>query len=184
MSPTKRLTRLPPEVEAALPAIRDEWMGYGLSTAPANRAEAGRGVRLAYETAGLPAPAFVVWLDSPMAGIYGELYLRTFLRAFAASGERTVGAQVGAQVWAQVGDQVYRAAYGQHDSNWLAFHSYFSAIGFASCDRLMGLFALSCTGWWWPFKDAVIFTERPTELVMENKKLKKIVYPGGFSIEK
>jgi len=99
MSPTKKIEKLPPEIEAALPAIRDEWLAVGLFTAPADRAEAERGAMLAYEAAGLARPEIVIWLDSPFAGCLGAALL-------SATGKTQVGAQVRDQVWAQVGDQV------------------------------------------------------------------------------
>src|SRR3990167_35882 len=94
---TKLQTTLPTELSAttraAFPTIRDEWLAVGLSTVPANRAEAERGVRLAYNVAGLEAPSLMIWVDSPIAGCVGAAM--------------QVGAQVGAQVWAQVRDEVW-----------------------------------------------------------------------------
>jgi len=92
----KRLDHLTPEQEALLPAIRDEWVAHGLSTAPADRPAAETAARLAYEKAGLPVPRFVVWLRSPLEGVIGAAMLT----------RAQVGDQVGDQVRAQVGDQV------------------------------------------------------------------------------
>ena len=117
-----------------------------------------------------------------------------------------VGSQVGSQVWDQVraqvrdqvGDQVrdqvgdqesvsqiqdqrWRCGYGCQDAGWLSFYCAMSAFGLTTCaDRLVGLFALSQCGWWWPFKGAILFTERPTELVMKNKKLVSFKYADGL----
>src|SRR3990167_7129592 len=121
---TKLQTTLPTELSAttraAFPTIRDEWLAVGLSTVPANRAEAERGVRLAYNVAGLEAPSLMIWVDSPIAGCVGAAMqvwdqvgdqVRTQVRAQVWDQVWTqVGAQVGAQVrdqvWDQVGDQV------------------------------------------------------------------------------
>jgi len=105
MSPTKttRMEVLPPEVAAALPAIRDEWLAIGLATGAGNRATAEMGVRATYRESGLPEPLAVVWLGSPYAGAIGRAYLSILLRTMAEKGVR---AQVGDQVWAQVRDQV------------------------------------------------------------------------------
>jgi len=97
-----------------------------------------------------------------------------------------VGAQVGAQVWAQVGAQVRdqvgaqvrdhvrdqvgaqvgRACYGQQDAGWLGFYDYFSEVcKLNAANRLSGMAAVAqAAGWWWPFANAVILTERPTRL--------------------
>jgi len=37
-------------------------------------------------------------------------------------------------------------------------------------------------GWWFPFKDTVILTERPTYLLMKEKKLRHIEYRDGFTV--
>jgi len=37
------------------------------------------------------------------------------------------------------------------------------------------------SGWFFPFDDAVILTERPTHLLMREKKLKHIEYADGFT---
>ena len=94
------LNKLTPEQEALLPQQRDKWIRLGLSTEPANRVEAEQGVRQAYEAAGLPAPQFMIWVDSPYAGAFAQAIAPNIISAtLAAFG-------VGAQVWAQVWDQV------------------------------------------------------------------------------
>ena len=60
-----KIERLTSEQEALIPVIRDEWLAHGLSTEPADREEAARGIRDAYREAGL-APA----LDDPERGTY------------------------------------------------------------------------------------------------------------------
>lgn len=63
-----RITELSPEQVAGLAVVRDEWIRHGLSTQPADRAEAERGVAEAYAAAWLEPPR-VVWVDSPLAGV-------------------------------------------------------------------------------------------------------------------
>ena len=53
---------------ALLPAIRDKWMPFCLSTEAADRATAEEGLASTYERAGLKPPAHIVWADSPLAG--------------------------------------------------------------------------------------------------------------------
>jgi hypothetical protein len=64
----RRLEALTPEQEALLARVRDEWLRIGLATGPADQPAAEEGVRQAYQAAGLPSPARMVWVDSPLAG--------------------------------------------------------------------------------------------------------------------
>lgn len=62
--------RLTPEQEAILPIVRDEWYAHGLSTEPADRPEAERGIRMVYEHAKEALPKLFLWASSPLAGAY------------------------------------------------------------------------------------------------------------------
>ena len=74
-----------------------------------------------------------------------------------------VGDQVWDQVWGQVGGQVYRACYGSHDAHWLAYYESFARGGLRAPIALRGLsWVAMAAGWWWPFRGAVVLTERPT----------------------
>lgn len=63
-----RIDKLTPEQEAAMPAFRDQWIDYGLSTAPADRARVEKGIRDCYRLAGLEQPKVIVWVPSPVVG--------------------------------------------------------------------------------------------------------------------
>ncbi|MCF3964167.1 hypothetical protein L1885_21370, partial [Streptomyces fuscigenes] len=58
----------PVAAREAVEALK-RWRRAGMSTAPADRPAAERGIRLAYRLAGLPEPGTVVWADSPRAGV-------------------------------------------------------------------------------------------------------------------
>jgi hypothetical protein len=60
--------RITGEQEAVLSLVRDEWLRIGQAVGPADRDAAEAGVRRAYKVAGLPPPARVVWLGSPLHG--------------------------------------------------------------------------------------------------------------------
>ena len=200
MSRTKAiLERLPPEREAQLPAIRDEWIRIGLSTERAGRPAAEAGVDAAYRAAGLEPPRIKVWLDSPLAGTIAAAILGD-KRFWATVGDTvgdtvwatvgdTVGDTVWATVWDTVGDTVWatvwdtvgatvratvgewrwRAVYGQHEASWLAFYAAFRGL-VPEVDRLQGLEQVArSAGWWWPFERAVILTERPTVLARDDR---------------
>jgi len=95
---------------------RDKWIAIGLSTVPADRPMAERGVGLAYSAAGLPAPR-VVWCGSP----FGNAVTRAIVCKVLKNGdsvrasvcdnvwdsvEASVMASVGASVWDNVWDSV------------------------------------------------------------------------------
>lgn len=158
-----KINKLPPDLEARLPQIRDEWMRVGLSTEPADRQEAEAAIDDVYAAANLSAPSLKIWLRSPMEGAKGAVLLKN---------QREVWDQVGAQVWDQVwtqvrdqvGDQVWKAGHGSHDANWIGLYSVFKGL-LPMVDRLDGItrLARSC-GWWWPFENAVILTDRPDKI--------------------
>ncbi len=62
----KKIEQLTEEQKALLPVYRDKWIKIGLSTEPANRPEAERGINLMYELAGLKKPKKIIWCDSPL----------------------------------------------------------------------------------------------------------------------
>lgn len=174
-----KLNRLTAEQEAILLAIRDKWLSIGLSTEPADRKRAEAGVALAYQAAGMKPPSLVIWLRSPLEGAYGATLLK----------EDQVKDQVWAQVKDQVRAQVGEAVFGGHDASWLGFYAAFNCFGIEVANKLRGLqeVAQSC-GWWWPFADAVILTERPNKILRDDQNRlhcetgPALSYPDGFSI--
>jgi hypothetical protein len=101
-----------------------------------------------------------------------------------------VGDQVGGQVWGQVWDQVYRAVYGQHDAGWLGYYDAFSRFGLSDLTHpLDGLSEVAkSAGWWWPFRGAVLLTERPLRIRRDERNRlhcedgPAIVYPDGWGV--
>src|SRR5215831_14091863 len=65
---TKRITKLTPEQQAFLPAIKDAWLAAGFSTQPACWHDAVLGIHAAYLTAGLTPPRIIIRVASPWAG--------------------------------------------------------------------------------------------------------------------
>ena len=198
MKPFETLT---PEQESILPGVRDEWLGYGLSCEPANRALAEEGVREAYAAAGLEPPKIIVWLDSPMAGALGQAFLQSM--QFPDSDQVSdqvrdqVSGQVRGQVWDQVRDQVREnlnswsraCIWGQHDVGYLAFTAAMQKIGVPKLDAIAGLQKVAQNaGWWWAFKGAVVLTDRPAELHrdkdlrLHNENGPAIRYRDGFGM--
>ena len=119
MSTEFRLERLTAEQNARMPEIAERWIGYGLSTAPADREAAEAAMRLAYERGGVPWHSRVTWCTSPLALALVDAILRSLPPKAGASVWASVRASVGASVWDSVGDSV-RASVGDSvgDSVW------------------------------------------------------------------
>ncbi len=173
------------EQVAGLAVVREEWLAHGLSTEPADRPEAEQGVREAYAAADLPAPEHMIWLDSPMAGAIAAA-------RFAASGDEipdlTKDVPVSPE---QIQEQLYRCVYAQHDAGWLSFYDFFQRYcGLEEVIKpINGLARVAkSAGWWWPFTNAAILTERP-KLLRRNPQNRlhcedgpALQYPDGWGI--
>jgi hypothetical protein len=61
-----RIETLTPAQIAKFPEYVERWTNIGLSTEPANRPEAERGINLMYKMAGLRPPKKIVWCGSPL----------------------------------------------------------------------------------------------------------------------
>ncbi|CAN5573252.1 hypothetical protein BH10PSE14_BH10PSE14_06280 [soil metagenome] len=100
-----------------------------------------------------------------------------------------VWAQVRAQVWAQVWDQVYRAGYGSMDMAWAAWAKAHAANGVAlPAAGLTMIDVCETCGWWWPFENAVVITDRPKMIQRDTANRlhsmtgPALVYADGWSI--
>ncbi len=78
------------ERQRQVDAIWRDWNGVHLSTAPAERSRAERGMVLAYREAGLPPPERIVWRESPLAGA------RTAAAVLTSAGQERVDLLTGA----------------------------------------------------------------------------------------
>ena len=188
----KKIEKLTPEQEALLPAFVDYGLQYGLNTSPCDRPKAEAAIRAHYAALNRPEPKLIIWLDSPHQGAIGA----AMLAGTKFSGDQVrdqVWAQVGDQVWAQVraqvGDQVYRAAYGAQDMGWVAWFRAMQAIGVNLPKSADTIAAVSeNVGWWWPFENAVIVTERPCVIKFDGEKRlhcetgPAVEYRDGFGV--
>jgi hypothetical protein len=107
---------------------------------------------------------------------------------------RQVARQV-ACVWGPVRHEIDRverprsnAGYGQHDAHWLAFYGALNRFG-VDTSPLDGLTEIaSACGWWWPFKNLCILTERPSRVERDScgrlhaSTGPAVVYPDGWSV--
>ncbi len=107
-----------------------------------------------------------------------------------------VAAPVVAQAWEPVNHEVARRithpmtmpGYAQHDAPRLAFFDTLGQCGMdvSELDALMEL-AESC-GWWWPFNDVCVLSERASHLAHDERGLlhapdgPAIAYPDGWTV--
>ena len=103
----------------------------------------------------------------------------------------SVGASVRASVWASVGASVRDSVYGQHETGWLSFYSYFLEVcNLKDCKRLLPLMQYAeSSGWWIPRKGIILLSERPIRcevnqrgLLHNNTGKMAIEYPDGFGV--
>ena len=184
---------------AAGPAARGELLAAGLG-AHVELAEAA----LAEAPGGEPAPAgasvrervrTLPW-EAARSAVHADLGPAGWSRAFAANGamwdqvnglviriRRELG-EVGQLAGPLLRRAALEAVLGQHDAPWLAV--------FAELGRLDGLHGLAMVaaeaGWWWPYEDLVIVSQRPRELHRdETGRLHRgdgpaLAFPGGFEV--
>jgi hypothetical protein len=91
--------------------------------------------------------------------------------------------------WYWNGDHLERAVYGQHEAARLAALDAIARLGGHKCERLTGLTAVARNaGWWWPFREAAVLTERPSYLSRDDQgRLHEptgpaVRYPDGFAV--
>ena len=184
-----KIEELTQEQKELLSVYRDKWLAIGLSTDPANRAEAERGVWLAYELARLEKPK-VVWCLSPLSAGLTRYALLKIDKLEPASVRDSVRDSVGDSVRASVGDSVGDSAYGQHDASWLGFYDYFSNVLRLEkqTEKLKGLWIISQNaGWFLPHENICWVSERHDVCKLKNGGIHSEVgpaihYPDGFSI--
>lgn len=76
----------------------------------------------------------------------------------------------GEEIWQQLSEkelqnQLYKAVYGQHDASWLSFYDFFKEMFPEEVKPLEGQMEIAqSAGWWWPFNDVCLLTDRPMEL--------------------
>lgn len=198
MTTKKVIEKLTPAQEALLPVYRDKWIKIGLDTTPCDRPACEAAVKLAYEKADQKPPSRVVWLRSPLAGaIAADMLANDEMQKFddfVADEEQCLRSKakkgkLNSTLLTRASNQITNACYGSHDANWLAFYDYFKeVVGIEEINRLDGVFAMSGCGWWWPFEDIAILTERPTVIKQDSQgrmhctEGPAIAYSDGFEL--
>lgn len=178
-----RLDKLTPEQEAMLPRIRDEWIGHGLNTDPANRPEAEDGVRQAYISGGLEPPKKIIWFDSPLAGAVAQGML--------VSGEVddidpetfTIPANPSKYLKSWSSNCI-----GYLELGWIAYFKALAAFGIDT-SAIDGVAKVQMNaGWWFPLDEVAIVTERPQHIKQDKEGRlhaddgPAVLYRDGFAV--
>lgn len=160
----ERIDNLTDAQKEMLPAIRDQWIKFGLSTEPANREHAEVALVEAYKAADVAPPPKIYWVQSPYEGHKLHCKLRN------------------ANDWVT-------PFYGQHDAFWLGFYDAFVKFGLRAVQKMRGLIELGkSAGWVWMFDECAIITERPVYVEQDQRNRlhsltrKAIEYPDGWGL--
>jgi len=183
----QRIESLTADQAAMLPKVRDEWLRHGLSCEPADRATAEDGVRKAYAAAGLEPPRFMIWLDSPLAGVWGGQAIAPLSKGAQVLDQ--VRDQVRSQVGDQVGDWTDGLIDGYYQHVWSSWIDAMTRIGVTNLEPWDGHAQVAkSAGWWWAFRHFAILTERPVELHrdpqnrLHNEHGPAVRYRDGFAV--
>lgn len=199
-----REIKLTSEQISKMDEYRDKWLKIGLSTEPCDFEKSKQAVIECYKVAGLEPPKYFYLFDSPLSAAYAASLLKDTrldnkVRDQVGAQVREqvreqVWEQVWDQVWEQVRDQVWdqvgAQVYGCHDANWLGFYDFFiRETSVTNVDKLNPLIELAkYCGWWAPYKNAVVFQNRPVSIKFDAAKLlhcengPAIKYRDGFSV--
>lgn len=162
---TTKITSLTKSQESLFPSYVKEGLDIGLSTERIDFDRAKKAVSLAYKCAGLEMPTNVIFTESPLAGM-------KLSKKISNNG---------------------LICYGFHDSSWIIFYKYFNDITKNTdsplAENILGLYetAKEC-GWWWPFDDTVIISDRPCELHrdsenrLHNETGPAVLYTDGYAL--
>ena len=181
-----KIEKLTPAQNSRFAEFVARWTKIGLSTEPADRKRAERGIEMAYQIAGLKSPKFV-WCDSPlrMAIAYSGVNKTASVRASVVDSVRdsvrdSVGDSVGNSAWNSawnsvrdsVGDSVGASGYGQHDAGWLCFYEFVrEVLGLKSqTEKLSGLTEIAkSAGWFIPCAKTCFVSERHSILNLDSR---------------
>ena len=195
----KRIDKLSAAQEARFDEWADKWIGVGLRTGAADRPRFEGAVRDCYRFAGLEPPKVIVWTTSPLvvslAGPVAALLIELAKRPQAALRKNSVRGAVRDAV----GGAVHGAVHGVIRSAWanilggqfwvsgwywgVAWTSFFREVCDLALDGNLWDRArayettMESACWWWPHRDFVIVSERPSVI---NRELADLERPRGW----
>lgn len=154
--------------EDLIPVYRDQYIKIGLNTDPCDRAKAEAAVLKCYDYMKIPRPTQIYWADSPTAGskISAELQFST----------KTPTRE-------QIQSQAEHASFGSIEAYWVSFYAFVTEVlGHEDKEGLVAIAKdiVSNCGVYWTLDGAVVLTERPVEIHIENEVLHN---PNGHAIK-
>ena len=148
----KKIEKLTEQQEKDLIVFRDEWLGHGLSTEPADFESAKEVITEFYERLGQKAPEFYC-LPSPKACALKAKELFDM----------------------NASQYLSETFYGQHESYWISYYLFAERIGveYAKDDSvLLSKWATiaQTINWWTPLEKACFISDRPRLVKFDNEK--------------
>lgn len=140
----KKIEKLSDKDLALIPSVASQWIEVGRRTGTSNRPLSEKTISEIYVERGLTAPGKFEWYSSPYAAI---------------DRLKELGVDKNNQL---------SCGFGSHDVFWIAFYDYFQKCESVKVDAIpiVDKFVTLANeiGWWWPFDEMCIITERPSEI--------------------
>jgi len=165
------INELTQEQEEQLSVYRDKWLKIGLDTQSMTdeNKDAVRGlIDRIYSQVNLTPPKDIIWARSPVEAIQEAKKLDP-----DADGSSLLNG----------------FCYGAHEASWLSFYDYcLNVLGLECCNPLVPHMELAkIAGWWLPFEDVAIVSEKPAEVHLEDGVLHcdggpAIRYEDGYCV--
>jgi hypothetical protein len=166
------LDKLTPEQESLKEVVIQRWSAIGTDASPANRPAAEAAVIEAYKAQGFAPPTRFVWASSPAQGV--ELAARYTNDDDLLDLPGMEKPKRGYKPYKPTDDervrQLYTCCYGQHDAGWLSYFDLCRKAG-KPVEKYNPLLDIAeNAGWYWPFPELCILTERPNQFHMDVTK--------------
>ena len=183
-----KINQLTAEQEDALRQHHAEWYAYGTSTERSDRPTTEAAITRMHEIVGKPAPAFI-WCDSPATGALAVTLLSGKIAPAKDSLRDSLRDSLGGSLGGSLGDSLRDSLWdslrgvldnlwslswwGQHEAFWIAYYLFPEQQHLVTYDpkrsEQLGLWAdiSRSTGWWFPYENVVVCTERPVEVHQE-----------------
>jgi hypothetical protein len=143
--------KLTPEQEERVPFYRDKWLQIGLNTDRYDEKEVEYWIRECYHAVNITPPKEINHTLSPLAS------LKEYENITGNNAKQEIGG----------------FAYGSHEAGWLCVYDfYLNECHLTECEKLVPLMQLAqVCGWWLPYPNLAIASQRPVTMSMENGRL-------------
>lgn len=183
----KKIEKLTPEQEAKFPEYVQKWTSIGLSTKKeGDREKANTIIDKVYEYADLVPPKHKIWVDNPLHGAFLAHFVEEF-QEFVVANQNDIPACIAhikskksQEELDRVRGDLASPCFGCHDANWLGFYDFFlTELKVEGVEKLRGLIEISnYVGWFWPFTEVVILSDKPEQIHVKDNQLHCIDGPA------